>query len=260
MQPDRQPAGFAAAPGYGALVQATPSAGSGMERAERSGGIRPYYCAGGVTIYHGKAEELLEQLPMFDLMLTDPPYPGFEKGWDIPDVSAILGNIRARKKLVFWGVLLPAPLAGQVAVHVWEKPNGSLSHQWEPIYAYGAATRISRVFRVATILPNYTQFKAECEDHPTQKPLKLIRKLIAQEKPLSIVDPFLGSGTTLAAAKELGIAAVGIEQNEAFCEMSARRLQQECLSLGGGGAERQGELLSAAEKRHNIVLDRTPKI
>ena len=66
--------------------------------------------------------------------------------------------------------------------------------------------------------------------HPTQKPLDVIKWAIrlAPEHE-TIVDPFMGSGTTLRAAKELGCKAIGVEKEEKYCEIAARRLQQEVL-------------------------------
>lgn len=66
--------------------------------------------------------------------------------------------------------------------------------------------------------------------HPTQKPIALITRLLAVQ-PASVLDPFMGTGTTLRAAMNLGIEAVGIEIEERFCEMAAKRLRQLALDL-----------------------------
>ena len=71
-------------------------------------------------------------------------------------------------------------------------------------------------------------------DHPTPKPLGLMRELIGKCAPLAeIVDPFMGSGTTLRAAKDLGRKAIGIEIEERYCEIAAKRLAQEVFDFGG---------------------------
>ena len=70
------------------------------------------------------------------------------------------------------------------------------------------------------------------KDHPTQKPLELMRWCLLLPWAVSantILDPFMGSGTTLVAAKDLGRKAIGIEINEEDCEIAARRLQQEVM-------------------------------
>jgi DNA modification methylase len=69
--------------------------------------------------------------------------------------------------------------------------------------------------------------------HTTQKPIGLMRRLVEQfTDPGDIVlDAFAGSGTTLRAAKDLGRRAIGIELDERYCEIAARRLQQQVLDL-----------------------------
>lgn len=66
--------------------------------------------------------------------------------------------------------------------------------------------------------------------HPTQKPIELIAKLLAIGGN-TILDPFMGSGTTLRAAKDLGRKAIGIEIEEKYCEIAVKRLAQEVLAL-----------------------------
>jgi site-specific DNA-methyltransferase (adenine-specific) len=68
-------------------------------------------------------------------------------------------------------------------------------------------------------------------NHPTQKPLKLVRQLIEQftDKGDLVLDPFCGSGTTLRAAMDLGRKAIGIEMNERYCEYAVKRLSQQVL-------------------------------
>lgn len=64
--------------------------------------------------------------------------------------------------------------------------------------------------------------------HPTQKPLDLMRRLMVIGGDV-VIDPFMGSGTTLRAAKDLGRRAIGIEINEEYCEIAVERLRQEVL-------------------------------
>jgi site-specific DNA-methyltransferase (adenine-specific) len=71
--------------------------------------------------------------------------------------------------------------------------------------------------------------------HPTQKPAGIVSPLIEYSSPRGglVLDPFMGSGTTLRVAKDLGRRAVGIELSEHYCELAANRLRQESLDLGG---------------------------
>jgi site-specific DNA-methyltransferase (adenine-specific) len=77
--------------------------------------------------------------------------------------------------------------------------------------------------------------------HPCQKPLDLMVSLMRIE-PTSVLDPFMGTGTTLLAAKSLNIPAIGIEIEERYCEIAARRLSQEVLDFGNGRTEEVREV------------------
>ena len=73
----------------------------------------------------------------------------------------------------------------------------------------------------------------ELREHPTQKPLEVMKWAMkhAPEDCQTILDPFMGSGTTLRAAKDLGRKAIGIEIEEKYCEIAVNRLRQEVLPL-----------------------------
>ncbi len=77
-------------------------------------------------------------------------------------------------------------------------------------------------------------YAANCHgyaEHPTQKPEAIIEPLLRYSIPGGgcVLDPFMGSGTTLAVAKRLGMRAIGIERQEKYCEVSAKRLAQGVL-------------------------------
>lgn len=69
--------------------------------------------------------------------------------------------------------------------------------------------------------------------HPAPFPVSLPARCIAATGASSVLDPYMGSGATLRAAKDAGVPAVGIEKNESYCEIAAKRLSQEVLDFGG---------------------------
>ena len=112
---------------------------------------------------------------------------------------------------------------------------GDLSIPWKPnheeIYVLGTGFVGKRTSGVLYFISD-----RECNgvvrerSHPTEKPLPLIVELLSKA-PGTILDHFMGSGTTLRAAKDLGRQCIGIEISEAYCEIAARRLGQEVLAL-----------------------------
>jgi hypothetical protein len=140
--------------------------------------------------------------------------------WDAwPDVWALLG--------------MAYPLRGLL---VWDKGSpgmGDLNH-WGPSYELIASAGTGRT--VGSRDQSVIKFPAPppaSRIHPTEKPVSLLSYLISKLAPTSVLDPFAGSGSTLHAARDLGIPAVGIESDERYCEAIARRLAQDCLDLGG---------------------------
>ena len=73
-------------------------------------------------------------------------------------------------------------------------------------------------------------------EHPAPFPLSLPLKAISATTATTVLDPFMGSGTTLRAAKDLNRKAIGIELSERYCEVAAKRLAQGTLDLFGGAA------------------------
>ena len=215
--------------------------------------IKPYYQDDLVTIYHGDCREILPTLPTAgDVLVTDPPYGmnySSNRSLDGP-TDEIAGDADPKLRdeilqlwhgpaLVFgtWRIARPANVRH---VLTWDKGanpgTGDLSMPWgnstEEIYVIGTGwtgKRGTNVIRVDTIPVNDPIRKT----HPTPKPVDLLRQLILRCPPLAgVVDPFMGSGTTLRAAKDLGRSAIGIEVEERYCEVAARRLAQEVLDLG----------------------------
>jgi site-specific DNA-methyltransferase (adenine-specific) len=202
--------------------------------------VKPYYQDSHCTIYHGDCREILPQLEPVDLVLTDPPYGiGFGKkhtkwsanrgvvlgNWDtkIPDVNFVLPF---GKVVVIWGgERFNLPISrGWLS---WIKPDAPPTFTSFEL----AWTNLDRPAR--WVEHSISAMNAERVAHPTQKPLRVITWCIAQTFPdaQTILDPFMGSGTTLRAAKDLGRKAIGIEIEEKYCEIAVERLRQEVLAL-----------------------------
>ena len=134
--------------------------------------------------------------------------------------------------LLFCGVMGMRDYPAADWVMAWVRPastqrNGALRgfNNWEPILTWG----LSGLSNDVIICPNYRDIEAS--DHPTPKPLKLMRRLLGRCPHVTVADPFMGSGTTLIAAKECGRCAIGIEIEERYCEIAAKRLSQGVLYL-----------------------------
>lgn len=210
------------------------------------GGLTPYYDDGTVVIYHGDCQDVLPRLGAVDLVLTDPPYGvGFKYGDRYTD-----GDKQYAEwiKVVFdalvplSGVIMLTPGIRNVWLYppatwvlCWAKPGSPRRsdlggfNEWEPILMYGKR----RIYNDFKRLPAWNNTSKDTGDHPCPKPINLFRWLVEQgSDPGHIVlDPFMGSGTTLRAAKDLGRRAIGIEIEERYCEIAARRLSQEVLQL-----------------------------
>ena len=185
-------------------------------------------------IYHGNCLTVqLTDQP--DLICTDPPYPNnaghFLAG--IADAEIFMRTFDCPRWLIFWHQLtppnVPLPL---VARHIWHRTNTNRPDNYEAIYEFAAdgIERPSIVFPYAVISEGLTGC-LEATGHPTQKNIRLMRRLLALRPARLVFDPFMGSGTTLRATKDLGIRAIGVEIEERYCEIAARRLAQGVLAL-----------------------------
>ena len=209
---------------------------------------KPYYDRDGITIYHGDCREILPHVQA-DVMVTDPPYGiAYETNWNrnggarprsiVGDESTIardevLLTMRGIPSLVFGSWKSSRP-SGTKLVLIWEKCGsagmGDLSMPWRPnteeIYVLGSGWKRTSA-RESSVL----RFNALCGDqiHPHEKPTSLISELIRKCPPGVVIDPFMGSGTTLLVARDLGRKAIGIEIEERYCEIAAKRLAQGVL-------------------------------
>lgn len=216
---------------------------------------KPYYDEDGITIYNCDCRNILEQLGEneIDLILTDPPYglkwagTGFKKikytdwqmasEWDIkPDKNTIKLLMTVGKEWIIWGGnYLASVLGDSKAPLVWDKKTGDNTFADGEIAFTSFKSGTLRIFRHQWCGAFKNSERNAISQHPTQKPIQLMEWCIIQAdkryKNNLILDPFMGSGTTLKAAKELGRRAIGIEISERYCEIAVRRLQQMELQL-----------------------------
>jgi DNA modification methylase len=197
--------------------------------------MTPYYQDDYVTIYHGDCRDVLPDLPKVDLVFADPPYGvGFAE-WDSEILEMEWLNVcRNLADTVYvtpgngnqydypkptWTAAWFRPGSVQLAKG---GPGFKFSH-WEPILCYGTGD----------LSVDCKQINANTGlgylEHPCPKPETLLNWLIGDFK--TILDPFMGSGTTLRAAKDLGRKAIGIELEEKYCEIAAKRMEQEVFTF-----------------------------
>lgn len=228
--------------------------------AQGSHAMQPYLEIDGITLYHGDALEITEWLAA-DVLLTDPPYGiGWSKGhWanarnnsahegikgdqdtEVRDAALAAWGID-RAGLVFGSLRAPYPQNWQRML-VFKKPtvgSGLFGNRlpwptnWEPIFAIGrwpdqTPTRDAVVSTGALAAAGYSGYVSKYK-HPHAKPIDVLEQLIAACPPGVIADPFAGSGSTLIAARNQGRRAIGVEIEEKYCEIAARRLSQRCLT------------------------------
>lgn len=201
-----------------------------------------YYRDDSCVIYHGDCREILPLLPKVDLVLTDPPYGlgqkltggnwgkrvGAASVWDslVEEVPELIH--KGRDRIVWGGNYYNLPLTR--CWFGWIKRDAvptvaNLELAWTSFDAP------SKYFDTTIAATN-----GERNGHPTIKPFALMLWCITEADRIedhheTILDPFMGSGTTLRAAKDLGRKAIGIEINEAYCEIAAKRLAQEVFQF-----------------------------
>ena len=215
-----------------------------------------YYQDDMVTLYHGDCLAEHREWLDADVLVTDPPYGtnfsdknpkgGYGRrgvgsapieGFTIANdgttetrdaALAMWGNGPA---LVFGSPRLPDPPGQWADRLVWDKKRpgmngGPWRYRHESIYVTAGFVRASNAsVSILTAFP-------EQADHIHGKPLALMSSLMESAPPGVIADPFAGSGSTLKAAKALGRRAIGVEIEERYCEIAAKRLAQGALDLG----------------------------
>ena len=210
--------------------------------------MTPYYEQDGIVIYHGDCREVLPSLSV-DVVIGDPPY-----GVGI-EYASYEDEITKTTAMVMDFVKTATSVARCVAFTVGKYDTEKelyrlLPPRWRMCWYKGAQSTASpigftdweAVLVYGEMVHNHAHdyFYAQPEQmgafgHPCPKPLQFARILISRlAKPGEVIcDPFMGSGTTLRAAKDIGHRAIGIELEEKYCEIAAKRLAQGALDLFG---------------------------
>lgn len=219
--------------------------------------IKPYYEEENITIYNDDCLEVMKDIPdkSIDLVLTDPPYGIGENNdhnlsrgklakckdygfydWDKTKISQdyfIEIKRISKNQIIFGGNYYGSILGDTNCYVVWDKDNGNNDFAdcelaWT---SFSSAVRKFK-YRWNGMLQGNMKNK-ETRQHPTQKPLPLMNWILNEYSNTGdlIIDPFLGSGTTARACKDLGRKCIGIEISQKYCDIAVKRLGQEVFNF-----------------------------
>jgi site-specific DNA-methyltransferase (adenine-specific) len=213
--------------------------------------MKPYYADESVTLYHGDCREITAWLEA-DVLVCDVPYGvdyrsncrrqtlarsiAGDKDTTVRD--AILEAWGDRPALIFGTWRIPRPAATR-QVLIWDTKGalgmGAMDLPWKPahqeIYVLGRGFKGRRDTDVLSVAP-VQSLGYNGREHPHEKPVTLMKQLIAKCPDGTIADATAGVGPTLVAAKQLGRKAIGVELEERYCEVIAKRLAQGVLDFG----------------------------
>ena len=212
--------------------------------------MKPYYERAGVIIYHGDCREILPSLPRVDVVLTDPPYSvgrsegEFNASGNIA-VSLHLASEKAPTCIVFGtssgrGIeFLRSSIRAlpHCRVLAWHRSyvNSPAAGPWRwdlvLIHVFGKGA-FGRPEHSSLIQTDGTQSLAIETGHRSPVPVEVMQHLYEPFAPGVLLDPFMGSGSSLLAARRARGTAIGIEIEERYCELAAKRLSQEVFDFG----------------------------
>lgn len=206
---------------------------------------------GAATLYLSDCIDVLPTLGKVDAVITDPPYGlnaavSSQNDYILGDESTEIRDLamaaaRADVGVWFGSPKCPKPFNVHITL-VWDKGPyvgmGDLGFPWklthEEIYIVGnkkrwIGKREESVLRDPALYPNLPKANAargEQLQHPTQKPVALMARLIRKTDCQTILDPFMGSGTTGVAAVQMGRKFIGIEREPRYFDIACRRIEQ----------------------------------
>lgn len=215
--------------------------------------MKPYYQDDYITIYHGDCLEILPGLVGIDSLITDPPY-GVDFDTDYTRFSGFTRRasdapsnthqaIKGDNKPFDPGPFLKYLHVVLFGANNYALPPGSLLI-WDKrtiggfkgVMADAEVAWMNSGHGVYIFQHTWDGFNRASERstayHPSQKPVILLSWIIQKARPGGLIcDPYAGSGSTLVAAKQLGLKAIGIEIVESYCEIAARRIEQTGVML-----------------------------
>lgn len=225
--------------------------------------MKAYYEHAGITIFHGDCREVIPNLDPWDATITDPPYgvslgartgssryinepylstedsEEYIKTVCVPSIEMCL--YRSERTAITPGnrCMFFYPVPSDVGI--WYNPASTNRGKWGFCFANAFIFYYGKDPHNVGLGMQPNSCVGLCDavdmiDHPCPKPLLFASWLVkrASKARETIVDPFAGSGTTLVAAKNLGRKAIGIEIEEKYCEIAAKRLSQEVFDYGDG--------------------------
>ena len=222
---------------------------------------------GNCELWHGDCRDILPTLPKVDAVITDPPYgiatgskkcggskslEWGEQEWDATiDQQGIDLAIQRGKVCIVWGgnyYTLPPS-------RCWLSWDKCQPEEWYSTAHFEMAwtnmNKNAHAFRMSQVEAHTGMNK----EHPSQKPLRLMAWCLDQAgKPATVLDPFMGSGSTGVACVQLGKAFTGIERERKYFDIACRRIEQayaqprlfEDAKVGAGDTAVQGDMLLPA--------------
>jgi site-specific DNA-methyltransferase (adenine-specific) len=248
-------------------------------------GLSIYYQDDFVTLYHGDCFDVMAEMPdeSIDCVITDPPYTDFvhqnsmsnrsgkpakeidfesftnEKLYKAFDEMSrltktwVVSTLDHRHAFKFETEAPNGLVLKRVGVWVKNNPMPQLTadrpaHGWEAIAYLHKANKPS-TWNAGGSHGNYVSNLATPTGHPTPKPIAMVSNFVERFSNVGnlILDPFAGGGTTLLAARNLGRKAIGIEYEEKYCELIAKRLSQQTFTFTATAS-------NAVEKKEPVTL------
>ncbi|MFN0318375.1 MAG: DNA-methyltransferase [Burkholderiales bacterium] len=242
--------------------------------------MKPYYEHAGITIFHGDCREILPTLGPVDLVVTDPPYfvpvATYVNARGAAPTRRMLGDLSvlqgyfdallptiplkisgsaylfcdAKSYPLFWRSMFP--IFKHVRLLVWDKLVSFNGYTWRHQHELVAWGECEEAERIATGDGDVLRFRGVPQAgrvHPAEKPVDMLATIISKHGEGLLLDPFMGSGPTLVAAKQLGRRAIGIEIEERYAEIAAKRLSQEVFDFAPPPSQRKAKPSYSPKRR-----------